>query len=178
MLKFSPFTAGLVFSLLTVTTGCHSPKQLETTAPSSSVFIESASPSVSSVNNLENSLNNQIENDLQKINTNIPKYDIKNELNLPVMFLEHLDLVTIQASYKINSYNIEKTNSVTSPYKATVPYELKLYYNTRQFGTKEMTTEYVLKNNVWLIQKAELMKQTGFASHVAFEKINTINLFE
>jgi len=131
--------------------------------------------------NLESSLNSQIQNDLNKLNNNIPKYifNIIESINIPYLFFETFH--SMKGTYKENSYNIEKINSVTSPCEASVTYELELYCkdmsdNVKKFVSKEIKAKYIYKSNAWLIKEALITEKGN--KYVIPSRLNVTKLFE
>jgi hypothetical protein len=131
--------------------------------------------------NLESSLNSQIQNDLKKLNKNILKYNsnIIDSINIPYLFAERFH--SMKGTYKENSYDIEKNNSVTSLCEASVTYELELYCkdmanNVKKFCSKEIKAKYIYKNNAWLINEALITEKEN--KYAIPSRLNVTNLFE
>ncbi|WP_414543791.1 hypothetical protein [Nostoc sp. CCY0012] len=110
--------------------------------------------------NIQNSLETKIKSDVEIANSNLPKYpSLKEEIQRPA-FDKFADSIKVKYDDK-NSYEIEKNESVTSPYTGKVQYQITLNIHGNEINMKPIKALYVYKNSRWEFKEAMISYEYG-----------------
>lgn len=110
--------------------------------------------------NIQNSLETRIKSDVEIANYNLPKYpSLKEEIRRPA-FDKFSDSIKIKYDNK-NSYEIEKTESITSPYAGKVQYQITFNVNGNDVNMKPIKASYIYKNGKWEFKEAIILHEYG-----------------
>ncbi|MBH8555335.1 hypothetical protein I8751_23900 [Nostocaceae cyanobacterium CENA357] len=120
---------------------------------------------VNTVEDIKNSFNFKIKEDIETLNKNIKKQPSKDP---------GLSFVKAEYSGK-NLYDIQKSDSIVSPYIGIVKYYLNWKVKEEVITDTYIKATYVFQDDKWIFKNAERLSDNTFLKERGLQKLEDVN---